>query len=246
MSYTHYILKVDSRDSTNYGVTTNPMQIHLPNNNRTIVRIVLKNASIPNVFYNINTYNNVLKIDATTYTFPIGRYNVDDIITYFNSQVLNIVLSFNSFLNKFTFTSTINATFDASGSTMFYVLGLNEKVNYNVVIGVQSALYMGDLSGPRNIHIECSFANMNTLDSTGKYKSYIANIPVDVGYLSVIHYTNQTIELDQVVRSAIYSQNLSLIDITLKNNRGEILDMQNQHYELSFKITTLNNDTLYE
>jgi len=247
MSYSHYILKIDSRDSINYGVTTNPLQISLNNHSSSkIERIILKNASIPNVFYNINMYNNKLMVGSTLITFPIGHYNINDLITYFNTNVVGCVLSFNTFLNKYVFTSSSNLLFVANQSTILYVLGLNDNVDYTLSIGVQTASFMPDLSGVRNIHVETSFSQMNVLDSKGFYKSYIANIAVDVSYLNIIHYINQQLELDEVIRSKTYSQNLNTLTITLRDNKGNLLDLQNQHYELNFKVSYGNDDTLYE
>ena len=241
----HYILKINSRES-NYKVTTNPIQVSFTNtgNSSVIERISVKGASIPNVFYNIRASNNKLtigSIDVQTVIFPIGQYTINSLINYFNStlqsSLLGVTMSFDSFINKILITSLFaDATFIGAQSNSFHVLGLREGEDYVVLQNVPThLLYMSDLSGIRNIYVETSFSNMNCLDTVG-FKSYGAFIPVDKPFGSIIHYINQEQDLDTVTRSKTYSQNLNRIEIGLRDVEGNLLDLQNMNWEITFKI----------
>ena len=241
-----YILKINSRES-NYKVTTNPIQVSYNNssNSSLVQKIVVKGASIPNVFYNVQASSNKLRFstDAGTYNivFPVGNYTINSLITYFNSTAQSIAsdvtLSFDTLVNKLVVTS-VNSVglFEAVGSTSFHILGLRAGEDFSFVTGVAKIfLYMPDLSGIRNIYAETTFSNMNCLDSAG-HKSYGAFIPVDQPFGSIIHYINTEQDLNDIVRSKMYSQNLSRIEIALRDVEGNMLDLQNMNWEITFKI----------
>jgi hypothetical protein len=42
--------------------------------------------------------------------------------------------------------------------------------------------------------------------------------------------------MDSIVRSKVYSQNLNKIQIALRDVDGNILDLQNMNWEITFKI----------
>lgn len=239
----HYILKINSRDS-NFKVSTNPIQISFNNtgNSSLIEKIIVKGASIPHVFYNVSSSNNKLNFTTNLVTynvvFPVGFYNVNSFISYFNatteSAAAGVVLSFDAFLNKILVTPSLSTTFNHLASTSFHVLGLRAEEDFTVTAPTHMT-FMCDFSGIRNIYTETSFHNMNCLDAQG-YKSYGAFIPVDKPFGSVIHYVNQEQEMDAIIRSKTYSQNLNRIEIALRDVSGNLLDMQNMNWEITFKI----------
>jgi len=255
MSYSHYILKIDSRDTTFKG-TTNPIQISLNNSSSSqIERIIVKNMSIPHVFYNVNDTNNILTISKLSnmyiITWPIGQYTITTYTSYFNNSLqaiaAGVIMTFDSLVNKIKFTSTSDVILLYNASSAFPVIGLDKTIDFNILNGIPIyASFMCDLSGLRNLYVETSFSQMHTLNSKNEYKSYIANIPLIVPFGSIIHYINQEQELDQVTRSKMYSQNLNNIIVTLKDALGNILNLQNMHWEINFKISTSNNNDLFE
>lgn len=250
-----YILKINSRES-NYKVTTNPIQVSYNNtgNSSLIQKIVVKGASIPNVFYNITNSSNKLAfstdLDIFYLTFPVGNYTINSLMTYFNSSyqsgMSQVTLSFNTFLNKLEINSPASTgVFISSDSTMFHIIGLKAGNDFAFINGLTTMLYMPDLSGIRNIYAETSFSNMNCLDSKG-HKSYGAFIPVDQPFGSVIHYINQEQDLNDIYRSKMYSQNLSTIEIGLRDVEGNLLDLQNMNWEITFRVVTAHNHDLVD
>ena len=250
----HYILKINSRDS-NYKVTTNPIQVSFNNtgNSSLIQRITVKGACIPNVFYNVTASNNKLDIviDSVTYNvvFPVGQYTVTSLLSYFNattvSAISSITLTFNSFLNKIVINSPASTGIFSGLSTCFHLIGLKPNEDFTFIAGATTMLYMPDLSGVRNIYAETSFSNMHCLDHTG-YKSYGAFIPVDKPFGSIVHYINTEQDLNDIVRSKVYSQNLNTIEIGLRDVYGNMLDLQNQPWEITFKIVLAHEHDLVD
>ena len=252
-----YILKINSRES-NYKVTTNPIQVSYNNtgNSSLIQRISVKGASIPHVFYNVNATNNVLKFSAdltnNTYTWPVGNYTITSFLASFNNSLgalLGVSFNLNPLTNKLELkTTTLNIILQSAGSTCFSLLGLRTTENFSS-IGLSPAVtpltFMPDLSGIRNIYIETSFSNMNCLDSKG-YKSYGAFVPVDKSFGSIIHYINQEQDLNNIVRSKVYSQNLNKIEIALRDVDGNLLDLQNMNWEVTFHILLAHEHDLVD
>ena len=254
--YSH-ILKINSRESNYRAYTTNPIQISYNNmsNSSLIQKIVVKGASVPNVFYNVTSNKNTLVFtkNAVVYTiiFPVGNYTVSSFITAFNSSAQGIAsgvsLAFDTFLNKITVTSPTHiTTFDGTLSTCFHIIGLRQGDNFSVPIAtVTTLLFMPDFSGIRNIYAETTFSNMNCLDSSG-YKSYGAFIPCDQPFGSIIHYINTEQDLNDVYRSKMYSQNMSKIEIALRDVEGGLLDLQNMNWEITFKIMLSHDHDLLD
>ncbi len=251
-----YILKINSRES-NYKITTNPIQVSYNNsgNSSLVQKIIVKGASIPNVFYNLPASSNKVRFTTILGTFdvvfPVGNYTINSLITYFNSTAESIAsgvtLSFNTLVNKLVVTSPgSGGLFDAVGSTSFQILGLKAGQNFIfTAITPTTFLHMADLSGIRNIYAETTFSNMNCLDSIG-HKSYGAFIPVDQPFGSIIHYINTEQDLNDIVRSKMYSQNLSRIEIALRDVDGNLLDLQNMNWEITFKILASHGHDLID
>jgi|694.fasta_scaffold91580_2 hypothetical protein len=253
----HYILKINSREN-NYAITTNPIQVSYNNtgNSSLIQRITIKGASIPNVFYNVNSTNNVLKfqVDFTDniFTWPVGNYNMTSFLAAFNNSlgaILGVSFNLNPLTNKLELKSVNFIVILLSvGSTCFKLLGLRTTENFNsteLAPNVNPLTFMPDLSGIRNIYAETSFSNMNCLDSKG-YKSYGAFIPVDQPFGSIIHYINQEQDLNDIIRSKTYSQNLNKIEIALRDVEGNLLDLQNMNWEITFKIVLAHEHDLVD
>ena len=253
----HYILKINSRES-NYKVTTNPIQVSYNNtgNSSLIQQIAVKGASIPHVFYNVNSTNNVLKFQTdfvdNTYTWPVGNYTITSFIaSFYNSigAILGVSLNLNPLINKLELkTTTLNVTLQSAGSTCFSLLGLRTTEDFSSVglaPVVTPLTFMPDLSGIRNIYVETSFSNMNCLDSKG-YKSYGAFVPVDKPFGSIIHYINQEQDLNNIIRSKVYSQNLNKIEIALRDVDGNLLDLQNMNWEVTFHILLAHEHDLVD
>jgi len=81
------------------------------------IYISVQSAIIPNTFYNINSYNNILCYALVSnnikqyLTIPVGNYNIKDIVSYLNSYMTNFTISYNKTYNKLTFQNLSLANF---------------------------------------------------------------------------------------------------------------------------------------
>jgi hypothetical protein len=252
----HKVLKIYSRDSISSLSNTADGRYAINNAGSmcTIQRIILKNASIMNVFYNIDTHNNYFFIyysgtGRLYVTIPIGNYTTSSLLAYLNAHVAftstSTVLTFDTLTNKIITTSANNIVYewyDGSGGlpinpTAFQLLGLLEGIDQNTTAGIPLIHpHLPDLSSLSNIYIEASFSKMNTIDSSGNNRNICGIVPIDVPFGEKIHYTNNESTLDSIERSVTYSQNLTDPEISLRDVTGRLLDMKGIHFELSFKV----------
>lgn len=255
----HKILKINSKnaisDKSNLGKTR--YSINNIGNDCTVQRIVLKNASINHVFYNVTSFNNYFfvydAIGGRQYvTIPEGNYNIVTLLAFLNADIAftssGTVLTYNTLLDKIITTSPVNFVYEwvdnvnLLSPTAFYLLGLVVGQDTNVTAGIPYTHdHIFDLSGIKNIYIEASFSKSNSFDTTGNDRDICGIVPVDVNYGGVIHYTNQEQNLDAIEKSLIASQNMASPEITLRDVDGNILNMNGNNFELTFKVYMTHN-----
>lgn len=128
---------------------TIPMMLNLENNNIDYALFSIDYALIPVSFYNITSVNNTLIIYrnsqgmivpfgySTTYTIPIGNYNANQLMTWFNATVPNgdFLMTLNAVNSIFTITNTQCDFTISTGSTCDYIFGFSTtiaSVQYNI------------------------------------------------------------------------------------------------------------------
>ena len=88
----HRLLRLSSKDSVLNGQNKAIAKYGIGNvgSNCTVQRITIKSFTIPNVFYNINKYNNILnyKLGLTelSYIIPVDNYNIVQLVNVLNSH----------------------------------------------------------------------------------------------------------------------------------------------------------------
>ena len=257
MSVTHINFVINS--ANNEFKRTNPVKLAMNNigNNSRIVRIIIKSASIPNVFYNIrDNVNNKLFVgdgvqNVYLITIPEGQYTLTQLLDYLNAQTafitLNVTLSFNPLLNKIITNNPTIFNFEYFGtygvgspinrmiSRCYKLLGLEAGTSYSIPLGAFTHPHICDLSGIKNVYVNCSFTKLNSMDSRG-YRDLGGIIPMDVPFGSIKTYINQEQTLDVIQRDPTYSQNLTDPVITLADVDGNTLDTNGVDWEMCFKI----------
>jgi hypothetical protein len=256
----HKVLKINSRDTTLSLSNTADSKFAINNvGNRTIQRIVLKNASIPHVFYTIDIHNNYFFVyysgaGRQYVTIPIGNYNITSLLAYLNSHVAftstSTVLTFDALVNKIITTSTNNIVYEWNdpvvgiNPTAFSILGLVSSIDQNVTANIPlEHPYLPDLSTIKNIYVEASFSKMNSFDSRGNNRNICGIVPIgdNISFGSIIHYENNESSLDTIERGSTYSQNLTDVEITLKDVNDRLLNLKGLQFELVFKVYMMHN-----
>lgn len=186
-------------------------------------------AEIPNSFYIINEYNNVLQTSFGTYTIPEGNYNANSLMTYLKSVFpSNISVAFSTTTGKFVITSSNTAFSILGNSTCGILLGFTSGITYasTLISGINTLLlpFPANLYGTKNIYIrlpELVLDNLNT--STGD-KFTIANIPKNVSPYGVILYHNSANSC------SVIKNDLKGLDTNL---RVELLDDQMNYIDFN-------------
>lgn len=203
------------------------------------------NAQIPVSYYNINIYNNVLKVlvGVSTYTITLttGNYTSTTLTTLlatlFTAQGLTtFTFSYSTTSGKLTITNTTPFTILFSGSTSLGVLGFDDSSN--TVATLVSLLYTAVGAYPLNLLgtlrvrvLSTKLQTFNLDSSVAGGVSLLASIPVEAPPYSVILYDNYT-------KSATELKNLKInaIDIQLVDDLGNLLQLNNIDWSLTLAI----------
>jgi len=190
------------------------------------------NAQIPNSFYLVNRINNTLIINATTYIIPPGNYNAVNFLSTIQSGILTslgITGTYNSIQNKYTFTSATSFTIQPT-STCSRFLGLDSNISYS---GTSiTSLYPANFLPISRLLVKSTAFNTNNFNSADNSSDMILSVQNSSASGALILYNNYTNTKYDV--SSL--DNLNLIDITITDDFGNLLDFENADWYLTFKI----------
>lgn len=212
-----------------------------PNNVYTEISVL--NTQIPFSFYNINIYNNILKIQvgATTYTLTLtrGNYNANTLITEIQNKLISqgitdLTLTISSITGCLTFTKvTGNFTLLFSGSTIFKVLGFDTQTDYISIGGLLTAPYPLNLLGTLRLRIISNELQCLNYDSANKSAfNVLASIPIEAGNFGLILYDNNTLTKNILKNPIVDSFDIKIID-----DDGNLINFNNQDWTITIAIT---------
>jgi hypothetical protein len=206
------------------------------------IEIGVLNAQIPNSFYNINVYNQVLKYKigsgaTETITISEGNYTYTTLITALKSGFsangeTNVNITFNKTNGKYTFTNTVNNfTFVSSGSTMLDILGFISTQNYTSSSLSLTAPYPLNLLGVQRIKVNSNYLATNTTNSFSMgISNTIASIPVNASSFGLITYMNYN------SYSLLRAKTISTIDIELRDELDNLIDFNGIDWTMSLQL----------
>lgn len=123
------------------------------------VYLSIVHAEVPNSMYLVNEYNNLLSINASSFSIPFGNYNAISLLNLLQSSFLtglSITGSYSVPQNMYTFTSATPFTINSS-STCYKFLGFDNGTSYTGT-SVTSVHVCNFLPIPR-ICFHCPFIN---------------------------------------------------------------------------------------
>lgn len=206
------------------------------------VEIGVLNAQIPNSFYNLNIYNQVLKYKigagaVETITVAEGNYTYITLITALKAGFsangeTNVNITFNKINGKYTFTNTVNNfTFVSSGSTMLDILGFISTQDYTSTSLSLTPPYPLNLLGVQRIKVNSNYLATNTSNSYNMgISNTIASIPVNASSFGLITYTNQN------SYSLLRAKTISTIDIELKDELDQLIDFNGIDHTITLQL----------
>lgn len=197
----------------------------------------VNSACIKVTWYNVNTYNNLLKLSGVTYTIPPSNYNVYTLATVLTSMLtaLNITVTYDDIDNNYTLTSTTVDFNISSESTCDELLGLDFTLNnilYSTSKSLEGAL-IADLSYTTVVNVtspELINENIDTF-SISAASDILESIEVTVNSLGIIYYKGTTY-------TQIFKKVIDRFTIILKDENNRVLDMRGGWYtmKLNFKV----------
>ena len=218
-------------------------------------RIVLKAVVIPNVFYNITSYNNVLQFNRDgdalqSITVPPGFYTAEQLASVISTMTsalmtCNLTCSINTITGKFnwlvsggTGTDTVFIYPDFAGTTtMGSNLGLPESTNLapDEVSGAVDSPYIAQLAGLTSVNIHSkALAPGNYIEESNSTSSVLMNVPITSPFLGVTVYESTCDELNDIVYSA--PRSIQSIDIRITDRQGTPVDLQEHNVKILCKV----------
>ena len=196
-------------------------------------------AEIPNSFYIINEYNNILHTSFGTYNIPYGNYNANTLMTYLRSVFpVNISIAFSNSNGKFTMTSS-NTTFSIlSNSNCGILLGFTNGLTYSStpISGVNTLQmpYPANLYGTKNVYIRLPQLVLDNLNTATKDKFTICNIPKNVSSFGVILYENATGSYS-VIKNDLKGLDTNLV-VELLDDQMNYIDFNNIEWSITLQF----------
>lgn len=203
--------------------------------------IQILSAQFPYSFYNINIYNNILRLNYNSINYTItltrGNYNannlITEILTQLNNQGINtFTINISSITGCLTFTnSTYNFTF-LNTSTIFKILGFDPSINYTSSSFILNAPYPCNLLGTLNLRIISDELQINNLDSSVKGSwNVLQSIPIEAGNFGLILYDNIS-KSEMILNNKI----LNGFDIKIIDDDQNLINFNNINWNIQILI----------
>jgi hypothetical protein len=201
----------------------------------------LGSAEIPASFYNIDINNNIFNyvVNATNFniTIPGGNYNFTSLVTQMttlfavNGHTFTMTLNRNS--NILTMTLTSGGTWNTlSSSSIYSVLGFAANTSYTITANTITFPFLFDLLGIKKLKIFSTNISVDSVDSVGNATSnLLCTISVNQPGFNMIIYSN----IDGLY-SHIRNKYISTIDITIKDENGNLVNFNNVGWTLTLNL----------
>lgn len=213
--------------------------IHVPKHRKVFCSV--QTCSFAHSFYNINEFNNTLKYSVnggSTQTLIIteGNYNVSNLMTLLNSELIDFTVTYDNKINHLIFKhSTYDFVF-YSNSTCFEILGFKEvlNLNYNSLYKTLNSNISLNLFTTRCIYVSSDNFQLNNINnSTPNKNNILCSIPVDSGHGSMIIYSN-IYGIDNLIH---HVNNLTQLHIKLTDQDDNTLNLNGTHWSMTLQLT---------
>lgn len=220
---------------TRNGTALSDIDVQFPNiyfKDKIVREIMLSitHAEIPNSFYTINSTNNKLIINSSTYTITPGNYNAltfQSAITSFLST-LSITLAYNLVTNKYTFTSATSFTIQAT-STCKQFLGMGSTALSGT--SITSPFVCNFLPIPRLLIRSQAFSTSNYNGSDGS-TDLLLSVQNSSAPGSIILWNNYS----QLKYDITHVDNINIVDLMVTDDYGNLIDFNNCNWYITFRI----------
>lgn len=215
-----------------------------------ITDIIIKSVQIPYTFYSINSLNNVLKFNsnAISVTITSGNYTAASLQLELKTKIdtafadTTTVVTFSNITYKLTITRdtafVIDAVADVATSTLAKYIGFNVSSTSATTATGDSVI---NIAGPNYINIESSFLTKATQHKVAYGTNLYANILLTVPLLwspgDIISIGEQPL-LPVRLNYKFSINTTDIIDIKLKDDLGNILNLNGSDFSMQFVFIT--------
>lgn len=199
--------------------------------------VSISHAEIPNSFYLINQYNNIIHISSINYFLPFGNYNVSSLITAL-LLILPVTYSitYNTIYKKYTIiNSSGNFSIDNTKSTITRVMGLGLTgttvgTPFSTSFSVQLPNCVNFLPTPR-VNIRCNklkLQNFSSYDSSADILTTVQNNASQSGMITFINYTKSRYKIDV--------ESINDLDIRITDDNNNDLNFNGVDWYIAIKV----------
>ena len=243
-----FLVVLDSRNATSYnnGPLHSDVFFELDDPLKVDTNTLQWKASVltfscPNSLYNINENNCTLVISVNNntsyYNIPYGNYNVSSFINTLSAilpSTFNITI--NTITNIFTISNTISNFIINDSSTIHEVMGLMKNTNYSSFNKSLTLPFTCNFNGLQNLNIylpSVSTKNVNSWDSS--VSNLIQSIPIQCGSNQILYQKTNDYNFN------IEVQILDSLNIQLRDDLNNLINLNNQHFNLTLVFYNLKN-----
>ena len=184
---------------------------------------VLRGVCFPWMCYSINSYYNKFIVGSNVYTITEANYTPQTLLTEINTIQSEVVLTYTSATNKYTFTSVSSKTivFDYRNNDLAKFFGFNENSS-NVVNTSLTSSYPLQFTYTRWIDICSDALSQDAGANLAMPINSVVRVPVQtVPYGSTYFYQDN---FPRLLGNSI-DRAVNSIDITILDDRGRVLNI---------------------
>ena len=254
------LVRISSRfrdDEKTQSTTDFTVSFNETNYLQNVVSCQLKNASIPNTYYNINSSNNkfVCISDNSFKSFLMdeGYYNFEEFKASFILEMSNVGITVNDFIKKqngkiqittnvginyYKYSESVPITSNNYFNPMADVLGIVDDTGADVLIYTADNLPM--LQGLTAVYIESPELAQNQMIESDKSqfstRHVLDKVLIDVPFGLIQAHESGDVEDDIVYYNTISGRNINQISVKITDEGGNVVDLNGQHVELLIRV----------
>jgi hypothetical protein len=198
-----------------------------------IVNIFFKviHGEIPNSFYLVNSANNTLIINSTTYTISSGNYNANSLLSSMQNLLpTGYTIAYNSNTLKYTFSYTSSFTISKS-STILRIIGGNTSADMVSSSNTFIMPYVVNFLPVPRINFKCSQLSFNNYNQGDKSSDMFLSIQNNSGLANMILYNNMT-----DLKYVFDNDNLTRLDIRVTDDFNNLIDFNGVDWYICFQL----------
>jgi len=241
------------RDFNDTSQTASSFKVNIPSHSREFTALVgcqVVSAHIPNLFYNINEYNNSFTFTTIgdglphTIVVPEGQYSstelVDDLIALIDAELSSsnsYSVADNTFKLTLTFSEDVKFTPSIDTNGLPVILGWGEReIEYTTTASSITSPYPIDLSGVDAVYVHTRelSAGLTDFDISGQDVHPIVSVPLNVSFGQVAYYQSQD-STTGLIRFR-NQRAITEINLRLRDSRGRLLDLNGSDMTVVVKI----------